>query len=454
MLKQRLKKGMTLEEALTTPKYGKTVTDHLGNKYASLEVMASIYGINTHVLSSRLWNRWDLERALTTPVGNQNKNVEVKDHLGNSYNNLKDMCSHYHTSVKTYRTRLSQGMTIEQALTGPNIRNKKLVVDHLGNGYNSLEELADAYGIKYGALRSRLYLGWNLERALTTPVAGQSSKPKDHLGNSYNSIKDMCRHYGIPYGVYYNRLNQGMTIEQALTKPKEHIRGGHKRQIADHLGNQYDRLKDLADAYDISYGLLQSRLYHGWDIERALTTPVRESSKARDSFRDNESGSVKVKDHLGYEYKSITELADAYGLNECTLLYRLNHGWELERALNQPVITYKWDEKYVVAGHGNEPKSMRELAEESGLKYKTLIGRLKRGWDLERALSSPLNPEMKRHIVDAKGNEYESIQELSDAYGIDYASLYYRINHGWDIERALTVPVNKYTRKKSKESWK
>lgn len=70
----RLKNGMTLEEAVTTPvryitiNHGTPVTID-GIDYKSITDAAIVYGIDRFAVYSRLIHGWSLEDALKTPVG-------------------------------------------------------------------------------------------------------------------------------------------------------------------------------------------------------------------------------------------------------------------------------------------------------------------------------------------------------------------------------------------------
>jgi hypothetical protein len=94
----------------------------------------------------------------------------------------------------------------------------------------------------------------------------------------------------------------------------------------DHLGREFVRFTDMANAWGISPFALKHRIDRGWDIERALTQPV---SKIL-SFFGNE-----FKDHLGNQYKSFNAMCKAYNLNPATVKTRLKGGMPLEEALTK-----------------------------------------------------------------------------------------------------------------------
>lgn len=67
----------------------------------------------------------------------------VKDHLGNEYKSISEMCRHYGINLNSYKNRIESGMSLEKSLTTPvavRCRGKKYT-DHFGNVFNSLSEM-------------------------------------------------------------------------------------------------------------------------------------------------------------------------------------------------------------------------------------------------------------------------------------------------------------------------
>lgn len=121
-----------------------------------------------------------MEEALTKPIAKTFSFQEVTDHLGNKYRSLSLMARTYGIKPITLRDRLERGWSIREALTTPvdtsNYRktrkvSKIKVQDHLGNWYNSYYELAKAYGLSFSTLYGRVVkLKWSIEKALLTPT--------------------------------------------------------------------------------------------------------------------------------------------------------------------------------------------------------------------------------------------------------------------------------------------
>ena len=238
----------------------KECKDHLGNIYSSVKDMCNMYkhyDITEDAYRSRLKLGWTLEEALTTPV----RDLSVYDHLGNKYPNIKTMCKHYGITDSAYQSRLKLGWTLEETLTTP----LHSVYDHLGNKYSGTEKMCKQYGITRSVYKIRLKLGWTLEETLTTPVKDFSTT--DHLGNKYPNIKTMCKHYGITDSAYLSRLKHGWAPEKALTTSMQDL------SVYDHLGNKYPNIKTMCKHYGITMSMYEGRLNLGWALEETLTVP-------------------------------------------------------------------------------------------------------------------------------------------------------------------------------------
>lgn len=220
----------------------------------------------------------------------------------------------------------------------------------------------------------------------------------DHLGNNFKSVSAMVRHYGISRPTYISRVNAGWTVEEALTVPILKEGGNYKPNnslvgIEDHLGNKFNNKVQMAKHWGISSAQLYNRLSSGMSLAEALTKPTT----SRGKYKKRE-----VVDHKGNSYCSIAQMARSYGLASITLHERLKRGWSVEEALTTPVdkSNLRKSEKIKnvrVQDHlGNWYDSYYALAKAYGLSFSTLYGRVvKLGWSIEKAL---LTPTQKRKI--------------------------------------------------------
>lgn len=146
---------------------------------------------------------------------------KCKDHLGNEFKTIEDMCTHWNISSGLYRVRIANGMPLEVALTTPVRKQVKYnAVDHKGVMYKSLIEMCAVYNVSRTTFISRINSGLSVEEALTRRLyTGNSKAITDHLGGEFPTVMSMCAKWGIKPSTYKMRIKLGWTVEEALTKP-------------------------------------------------------------------------------------------------------------------------------------------------------------------------------------------------------------------------------------------
>lgn len=81
------------------------------------------------------------------------------------------MCEHYGIDRNVYRCRLNSGWTQREALGIDKHEYKvgrkgKRIKDHLGNEYSNIKEMCLAHGADYSRVSGRLRAGWSVKDAL------------------------------------------------------------------------------------------------------------------------------------------------------------------------------------------------------------------------------------------------------------------------------------------------
>lgn len=162
-----------------------------------------------------------------------NKDLVVQDHTGRKFCCISAMCRHYRIKPDEFMWRMSEGWTVEEALTScrrstseNKVRRKALVnsmslncvKDHIGQSFPSVEAMCLYYDIPMVTYMFRRTQGWDLREALTTPVgAFQKRTVFDHMGQKYESVDAMCRHYRVAVSTFKDRIKKGWSLEKALT---------------------------------------------------------------------------------------------------------------------------------------------------------------------------------------------------------------------------------------------
>lgn len=283
------------------------IKDHLGNEYESINEMCRVYSINPSTYRFRIASGLSIEEALLTPL---KRNI-CKDHMGNVFPSISKMCKHYNINKSTFNTRIKRGMSIEEALTQEvELPSEKGIecYDHKGNRYKNYTEMAKIYHIPVSVLKDRLKRGLGIKEAL------EQREIVDHTGKKYRSESQMCREYGISITTYKYRVKRGMSLKDALTIP---IGDALNNSWIDHLGNMYKSERNMCAAYEIDPSTFRHRISTGMRIEEALAHN-------------------KTYDHKGIAYKSELEMCKAYKIDNGTFRYRRREGFSVEEALTIP----------------------------------------------------------------------------------------------------------------------
>lgn len=423
---------------------GKVYTDHIGNEFETVFQMCAYYKISESKYRSRLANGWTQEEALT----GVRKKKQVTDHLGNIFDSKTDMCQFYGIRETLFNARINAGKTLEEALLGIDEDSETTVEDHLGNKYKNVSQMCKAYGVRLDVYCQRKKRGWTLEEVLT---GRKKSEPvTDHKGNTYSDVEEMCLEYGVQKPTYLHRISKGWTIEEALTGLKK------DSVVYDHLGNMYLTQKEMCESYGLKLGTFLARMKRGLTLEAALTTDLGEPRK---------SNGKAVSDHLGNTYPTIKAMCEAYSVKTSTYQCRVRNGYTTEEALTgvrktvtpppakkTPLPKKAKEEKQpkpekkskntVVDHLGNEYSSTLEMCKAYGIRVDTFKYRLKHGSTLEQALTrTPSMVTTNIPCQDHLGNQYISQTEMARAYGLTKEQYIARKRIGWDIERILTTPV-------------
>lgn len=124
------------------------------------------------------------------------------------------------------------------------------------------------------------------------------------------------------------------------------------------------------------------------------------------------------------------------GISQSTLKERLKKGWDLEKAVTYPKFARQDKELDEII----TPEQYAQ-AEANGIDHNRLWRRVNEsGWDMERAITEPVNKRGK-YKRDSKYGDYAKIAEHN---GIPFKTFWARVNtNGWELEKAASVPVRK-----------
>lgn len=151
----------------------------------------------------------------------------------------------------------------------------------------------------------------------------------------------------------------------------------------------------------------------------------------------------KCKDFKGNEFNSIKDMCDYYNVSIGLYYSRVASGWGLKDILTIPSKkpkNSKFKSKKCKDFKGNEFNSIKDMCNYYGISYDLYRNRIWRGWSQQDALSlvvynrNSCNYKYEDHL----GNKFPTIKAMCEHWGIKFHTYYGRIKCGWSKEKALT----------------
>lgn len=294
-------------------------------------------------------------------------------------------------------------------------------------------------GLPPETVRNRLRHGYTLEEALRRePKYSQADKPRLFGGRRFemdgivDSIAGHCRRYGVPVvTVRHRRKFQGMSLEEAIRSPRcGHL--GNPKYVT--IGGDTRAICDWLRLAGISRSTYKSRISKGWTLEDALTKKLNKRPGKRRVKRRRRACNVHIK-KIGSRRKCIRDWCREFGISESAVRRRLEKGWTFARAVTTPPLA-------PTERRGTDLVGIMSRA--AGKKRSTVLGRLKRGWPLERALGAKVlgrsgldNARARRVLVNG---EEMTMTEACKRLGMSPSAARCRENMGWSLQDAVTLP--------------
>lgn len=86
-------------------------------------------------------------------------------------------------------------------------------------------------------------------------------------------------------------------------------------------------------------------------------------------------------------------------------------------------------------------ESLTEYCEKNNLNYNTICARLKRGWNVNEALTKPIKQIKQFNRIILSSGEY--LSDYCRRNNLDIRLIYLRLDRGWTLEDAISKPKNK-----------
>ena len=135
------------------------------------------------------------------------------------------------------------------------------------------------------------------------------------------------------------------------------------------------------------------------------------------------------------ETKTITQWARENGITQSALRYRLI----VKKMPFAIAVTKPLGKRRVKVTYRGKQLTLRQLEGLCGVDQGTLLNRISRGWDVEKAANTPVRNQAR--FITCRGVT-KTLTEWSDLTGLHIATLANRLNKGWNAEVALTTSTN------------
>ena len=146
------------------------------------------------------------------------------------------------------------------------------------------------------------------------------------------------------------------------------------------------------------------------------------------------------KDHLGNTYASLKDMLAFWNIPKSAYHARIKRGWTLQKALETPV------NPGIVTDHlGNKYNSISDMCKFWNIERQVYYSRINQyGWPVEKALTTPSGEikgsGMSQKCIDYLGHEYESIQKMCDAHNNSVNAVYHRLKKGIPVSSPALFP--------------
>lgn len=206
--------------------------------------------------------------------------------------------------------------------------------------------------------------------------------------------------------------------------PKEQVRNRRDNSYVIFKGEK-KLLCELAEDHGLPNSLVRGRLYRsGWTLEQALEI-------------EDQPRKPKLYEYKG-KLKTAVQLAKEHNITRHTFYYRIESGWSLEETLE---IDESQRSKSKLHEYKGELKKGAQWADEYNIGRKIFYKRIDRGWALEQALEIVEPPKIVKttpRLFEYNG-QTKTVKELADEHGIKRTTLDYRLSKGLSVKQAIGV---------------
>lgn len=131
------------------------------------------------------------------------------------------------------------------------------------------------------------------------------------------------------------------------------------------------------------------------------------------------------------------ELAESKGISQYTLNYRIRElGWSKSKALNTPIQKHR---------RNQYPKHIMDKVKANNINPRAFRWRVENGWDIERACTEPTlppdNPVRISRTAEKRRKYPIELVRLAEKNGISKSTFQRRVKKGMDMYTAAITPL-------------
>jgi hypothetical protein len=201
-------------------------------------------------------------------------------------------------------------------------------------------------------------------------------------------LADVLARHGVSRPLYLSRLRIGWDRLRAATT------SGDPRARYIKVNGTEERLSRVLAKHGVSYGTYAARLGLGWDRVRAATAPpgtrgVPLSGEVRPTVVI-----AAATIELDEKPEALATVLARHGISDQTYRRRVRMGWVPERAATTPQSPSNWARAQLLIG--GKPELLVDVLARHGVRTTTFYGRVRRGWGLVRAATTPPGTAARR----------------------------------------------------------
>lgn len=269
-LRHRIKNlGMKIEDAISLPvkkqNTGKVLVD--GKIYDSFSAAARAYGKDPESTRQRLKTGMTAEEAILIP----NKRSKQISYLDQNFHSISKFAKYFNLNKHTVHSRLRYGWSLDDIINKP--ATYEVEIKYRGNVYPSIAALCRKFNLPYKLVQKRIRtFGWSIKDSVEKPLnIGRSIKIKN---KQFPTLATAARFYGVPPGLFQWRLSTGWPVEKAVDP---HAQVSNRKPIVID-GEYFDDLSSAARAYGLNPTTFMKRIRSGWSHNQSagLATPPKQ----------------------------------------------------------------------------------------------------------------------------------------------------------------------------------